>query len=209
MKTVIQRVKSASVTVDGQLISTIAKGVLVFAAVGKDDTPKEAESMANKVLKLKLWEDDQGSKWKKNVQEINGEVLCVSQFTLLASTKKGNKPDFHKSASAAKGKELYDHFVSRVRSQYRDECVKDGVFQAMMDVGLVNDGPVGVDYSCIDEASLKTDGPIDAQVTIEIESNPPEAKNPTDFAPFEKSEDDDTFKGHVHKTFDLPASLLE
>ncbi|KAK3073774.1 D-tyrosyl-tRNA(Tyr) deacylase [Teratosphaeriaceae sp. CCFEE 6253] len=198
MKTVIQRVKSASVTVDGQLISTIAKGVLVFAAVGKDDTPKEAESMANKVLKLKLWEDDQGSKWKKNVQEINGEVLCVSQFTLLASTKKGNKPDFHKSASAAKGKELYDHFVSRVRSQYRDECVKDGVFQAMMDVGLVNDGPVGVDYRCIDEA-----------VTIEIESNPPEAKNPTDFAPFEKPEDDDTFKGHVHKTFDLPASLLE
>ncbi|KAK0261086.1 D-tyrosyl-tRNA(Tyr) deacylase [Friedmanniomyces endolithicus] len=198
MKTVIQRVKSASVTVDGQLISSIAKGVLIFAAIGKDDTPKEAESMASKVLKVKLWEDDQGSKWKKNVQEINGEVLCVSQFTLLASTKKGNKPDFHKSASAAKGKELYDHFLARVRSQYRHDRVKDGVFQAMMDVELVNDGPVGVDYRCIDEA-----------VTIEIETNPAEMKNPTDFAAFTDELEEGAFKGHVHKTFDLPASLME
>ncbi|KAK0941244.1 D-tyrosyl-tRNA(Tyr) deacylase [Friedmanniomyces endolithicus] len=198
MKTVIQRVKSASVTVDGQLISSIAKGVLIFAAIGKDDTPKETESMASKVLKVKLWEDDQGGKWKKNVQEINGEVLCVSQFTLLASTKKGNKPDFHKSASAAKGKELYDHFLARVRSQYREDRVKDGVFQAMMDVALVNDGPVGVDYRCIDEA-----------VTIEIETNPAEMKNPTDFAAFTDELEEGAFKGHVHKTFDLPASLME
>lgn len=74
---VIQRVKSASVTVDGQLISTISKGLLVFAAVGKDDTQKEAESMASKVLKVKLWDDGEtGAKWKKNVQEIDGEVLC-------------------------------------------------------------------------------------------------------------------------------------
>ena len=72
----IQRVKSASVTVDGQLISTISKGILVFAAIGKDDSKKEAESMASKILKVKLWEDDSGVKWKKNVQEIDGEVLC-------------------------------------------------------------------------------------------------------------------------------------
>ena len=79
----------------------------------------------------------------------------VSQFTLLASTKKGNKPDFHKSAPAAKGKELYDTFFSQVRTLYREDRVKDGVFQAMMDVGLVNDGPVGpigVDYTALDEA---------------------------------------------------------
>lgn len=72
----MQRVKSASVTVDGQLISTIGKGILIFAAVGKDDTIKEVESMASKVLKVKLWEDDQGGKWKRNVQDIDGEVLC-------------------------------------------------------------------------------------------------------------------------------------
>lgn len=77
---------------------------------------------------------------------------AVSQFTLLASTKKGNKPDFHKSAPAAKGKELYDSFIGQVRKLYREDRVKDGVFQAMMDVGLVNDGPVGVDYRCEDEA---------------------------------------------------------
>ncbi|KAI7049190.1 hypothetical protein KC352_g45876, partial [Hortaea werneckii] len=76
MKTVIQRVKSASVTVDGQLISQIAKGILVFAAVGKDDTPKEAESMASKVLKMKFWDDDEGGRWKKSVTDIEGEVLC-------------------------------------------------------------------------------------------------------------------------------------
>ena len=172
----IQRVKSASVTVDGQLISSISKGLLIFAAIGKDDSLKEAESMASKILKVKLWEDESGTKWKKNVQEIDGEVLCgtlshlcrtgcsqpwhgiltsffaVSQFTLLATTKKGNKPDFHRSAPAAKGKELYDSFIAKVRSLYREDRVKDGVFQAMMDVGLINDGPVGVDYHCVDEA---------------------------------------------------------
>ena len=68
--------KSASVTVDGQLISQIAKGILVFAAVGKDDTPKEAESMASKVLKMKFWDDDEGGRWKKSVTDIEGEVLC-------------------------------------------------------------------------------------------------------------------------------------
>ncbi|KAL1585144.1 hypothetical protein WHR41_06441 [Cladosporium halotolerans] len=195
MKTVIQRVKSASVTVDGQLISTIGKGLLIFAAIGKDDTQKEAESMASKVLKVKLWDGEDGKKWKSNVQDIEGDVLCVSQFTLLASTKKGNKPDFHKSAPPAKGKELYDSFIGQVRALYRAERVKDGVFGAMMDVGLVNDGPVGVDFRCVDEA-----------VTIEIDSNPPVDKNPSGLQP---PEEGDTIKGHVHKTFELPASLME
>ena len=86
----------------------------------------------------------------------------MSQFTLLASTKKGNKPDFHKSAPAARAKELYDHFFSKVRTLYREDRVKDGVFQAMMDVGLINDGPVGVDYRCDDEAVL----PLALRVTI-------------------------------------------
>lgn len=74
----------------------------------------------------------------------------VSQFTLLATTKKGNKPDFHKSAPPIPAKELYDRFFAAVQAQYRPDRVKDGVFQAMMDVSLINDGPVGVDYSCED-----------------------------------------------------------
>lgn len=83
-------------------------------------------------------------------------TLPVSQFTLLASTKKGNKPDFHKSASAEQAKELYDHFFAKVQSLYNEDKVKNGVFQAMMDVGLINDGPVGLgpiglDYCSVDE----------------------------------------------------------
>lgn len=92
---VIQRVKSASVTVDGQLISTIGKGLLVFAAAGKDDTTKEAESIAGKVLKVKLWDDGEtGAKWKRNVQEIDGEVLCGTSTSLprTVSRRRGEMP---------------------------------------------------------------------------------------------------------------------
>lgn len=118
-------------------MSQIGRGILVLAAVGKNDTFKEAESVASKIVKLKMWEN-----WKQSVQDIDGEVLCVSQFTLLASTKKGNKPDFHKSASGERAREIYAHFFKSVQSQYQAAKVKDGVFQAMMDVALVNDGPV-------------------------------------------------------------------
>jgi len=96
---------------------------------------------------MRLWDDDNGGKWKRSVQDIDGEILCVSQFTLLASTKKGNKPDFHKSAGAEKGKELYSAFFKRIQELYEKDKVKDGVFQALMDVALVNDGPVGVDFT--------------------------------------------------------------
>lgn len=182
----LQRVKSASVTVDGQLISSIGKGLLVLAAISKDDTDKDVESMASKILKAKLWDDEStdppgrvsslGSsfaiqnanlcKWKCNVSDIQGEVLCgtssllhphlslltalVSQFTLLASMKKGNKPSFHQSASGEKAKALYQNFFNKVKDLYEPHKVKDGLFAAMMDVALVNDGPVGLDYTCLD-----------------------------------------------------------
>ncbi|KKY18747.1 putative d-tyrosyl-trna deacylase [Phaeomoniella chlamydospora] len=144
MKAVIQRVASASVTVDKQLISSIGKGLLVFAAFGPDDTKKDADTMASKVLKLKIWPDETDSGWKRSVQDIQGEVLCVSQFTLYASTKKGNKPDFHGAAKSEIAKELYDYFFTRVQHLYSPEKVKNGVFQAMMEVGIVNDGPVTI-----------------------------------------------------------------
>lgn len=82
------------------------------------------------------------SQWKKNVQDIGGEVLCVSQFTLLASTKKGNKPSFHQALAPDEARRLYQHFVNKVQEGYVADRVKDGVFQAMMEVALVNDGPV-------------------------------------------------------------------
>jgi D-tyrosyl-tRNA(Tyr) deacylase len=142
MKAILQRVLSASVSVEKQQVSTIGKGVLVLAAVGPNDTKKDAESMAAKVLKLKMWPDETGAQWKKSVQEIDGEVLCVSQFTLMGSTRKGNKPDFHAAAKPEVAKELYEHFFTTVRTLHAAEKVKDGVFQAMMEVALVNDGPV-------------------------------------------------------------------
>lgn len=91
---------------------------------------------------MRLWPDDADSQWKRNVQDIQGEVLCVSQFTLYASTRKGNKPDFHGAAKPDVARELYDHFVSTIQRFYEQTRVKDGVFQAMMEVALVNDGPV-------------------------------------------------------------------
>jgi len=129
---VLQRVKSASVSVDGELIASIGKGILALAAVSKDDTIKDSEKSAGKLLNMRLWDDEKGGRWKHNVKDIGGEVLCVSQFTLLASTKKGNKPDFHKSAGAEKGRELYSAFFNKVGELYEKDKVKDGVFQAMM-----------------------------------------------------------------------------
>ncbi|KAF2737466.1 D-tyrosyl-tRNA deacylase [Polyplosphaeria fusca] len=171
----MQRVKSASVTVDGELISQIGKGLLVLAAISKDDTEKDAHDMASKILKAKLWDDDTKepvARWKRGVAEIEGEVLCVSQFTLLASVKKGNKPDFHQAAAGLKAKALYQAFFKKVQELYVPDKVKDGVFAAMMDVGLVNDGPVGLDYTCLD-----------GEVTIQIDTNPPKMEDPTSLGP--------------------------
>ncbi|KAI0015144.1 D-Tyr tRNAtyr deacylase-like domain-containing protein [Xylariomycetidae sp. FL0641] len=139
---ILQRVLSASVSVDKQLVSSIGKGVLVFAAVAPGDTTKEADQLASKVLKMKLWDSEDGGRWKNSVQDINGEVLCVSQFTLLANTKKGNKPDFHGAAGGEEAAALYEYFYKKVQEGYIADKVKNGVFQAMMEVALVNDGPV-------------------------------------------------------------------
>ncbi|OBT75124.1 D-tyrosyl-tRNA(Tyr) deacylase [Pseudogymnoascus sp. 05NY08] len=148
MKAILQRVISASVTVDKQVVSSIGKGILVLAAVAPGDTEKEVDALAAKVIKMKLWDDEEtGGRWKHNVQDISGDVLCVSQFTLLANTKKGSKPDFHGAMGGEHAKELYQRFVSKVGEGYNPEKVKDGVFQAMMEVALINDGPVTFEMS--------------------------------------------------------------
>ncbi|KAF0326916.1 hypothetical protein GQ607_005974 [Colletotrichum asianum] len=146
IRSIVQRVLSASVTVDKEVISSIGKGVLVLAAVAPGDTEKEAEALATKVLKLKMWDDDAGGRWKKNVQDISGEVLCVSQFTLFAKISK-NKPDFRLSAGAEDAKRLYHYFLQKVQAGYAADKVKDGRFQAMMEVALVNDGPVTLELN--------------------------------------------------------------
>ncbi|PHH81069.1 hypothetical protein CDD80_3351 [Ophiocordyceps camponoti-rufipedis] len=141
-RAIIQRVLSASVTVDKEVISSIGRGVLVFAAVAPGDSEKEVDTIASKVLRMKLWDDETGARWKKNVMDIQGEVLCVSQFTLLARTKKGTKPDFHGAMNPDEASRLYHYLVRKVGDGYTADRVKDGRFQAMMQVALVNDGPV-------------------------------------------------------------------
>ncbi|CAI7665356.1 unnamed protein product [Penicillium manginii] len=196
MKVIIQRVKSASVTVDEELISSIGKGLLVLAGVGKEDTEKEAENIVNKVLKAKFWPDENGSQWKKNVQEIEGEVLCVSQFTLYGKMKKGNKPDFHDAADAVTARRVYDHFYNKMRESYKEDRVKNGVFQAMMEVELKNDGPVGVDYTSED-----------AVVTIEINTNLPKKEPKEPKPPKDENKDKDSSSGTTIE-FTIPPELL-
>ncbi|MCJ1320741.1 D-tyrosyl-tRNA(Tyr) deacylase [Xylographa vitiligo] len=143
--------------------------------------------MASKVLKLKMWPDDVGGTWKQSVLDINAEVLCVSQFTLAASTKKGNKPDFHGAAGGEKARELYDCFYAKVQDLYDSEKVKNGVFQAMMEVGLVNDGPVTIEIQTTPPknflSKLETK---DEKPTTENAAIPPQDTNPENTIPFSK-----------------------
>ncbi|PYI08827.1 COG1490 domain protein [Aspergillus sclerotiicarbonarius CBS 121057] len=193
MKAVLQRVKSASVTVDGHLVSTIGQGLLVLAGVGREDTEKDADSMIGRILKAKLWPDENDKAWKKNVQDIEGEVLCVSQFTLYGHLKKGSKPDFHEAADVETARKLYDYFYQRLCESYKPERVKNGVFQAMMEVELKNDGPVGVDYRSED-----------AVVTIEINTQLPKKEKKEQPGQGEAKEPQaQTFE------FKLPAELME
>jgi len=142
MRAVIQRVTSASVTVDNEVISSISKGLMVLVGIGKDDTVADIETISNKILSLRIFSDASGNMWKKSVKDIDGEVLCVSQFTLLANTTKGNKPDFHRAMGTEPGRQLYSSFLERMSALYQPGKIKDGRFGAMMNVSLTNDGPV-------------------------------------------------------------------
>ncbi|PCH37916.1 hypothetical protein WOLCODRAFT_96112 [Wolfiporia cocos MD-104 SS10] len=142
MRAVVQRVASASVTVDNEVISSISRGLMVLVGIGKDDTMADVETISNKILNLRIFSDASGAMWKKSVKDIDGEVLCVSQFTLLANTTKGNKPDFHRAMATEPGKQLYTTFLEKMSSLYKPEKIQDGRFGAMMNVSLTNEGPV-------------------------------------------------------------------
>jgi len=144
MRAVIQKVTSASVTVDGEVISKIAKGLMVLVGIGTDDTMSDVTTIANKILSLRVFSDpnDPEKMWKASVKDIGGEVLCVSQFTLMANTTKGNKPDFHRAMSSDASREMYATFLDKLKQSYRADRIQDGRFGAMMDVSLTNEGPV-------------------------------------------------------------------
>ena len=139
MKSVIQRVASASVAVDTEIVGEIGRGILILLGVEKGDTEAQAEWLADKIANLRIFEDDAG-KMNLSVQDIGGSLLVVSQFTLAGNCEKGRRPSFDSAALPDEGKRLYEYFVGVVMRLGLP--VATGIFQADMQVSLVNDGPV-------------------------------------------------------------------
>lgn len=139
MKAVIQRVGFASVTVEQELVARIPHGILVLLGVEKGDDEAKADWLAEKIVGLRMFADDEG-KMNRSVGEVGGELLIVSQFTLAGNCSKGKRPSFDTAAPPEEGKRLYDYFVEAVKKL--EIPVQTGIFQADMKVHLVNDGPV-------------------------------------------------------------------
>ncbi|MDQ8202387.1 D-aminoacyl-tRNA deacylase [Pelagicoccus sp. SDUM812003] len=142
MKAVIQRVSQASVTIDGVVHSSIGQGLLVLLGIHKDDTPEDIKWMARKIAGLRIFEDAEG-KMNQSLADIDGELLVVSQFTLIASNKKGNRPSFNDAAPPAKGKADYEAVCLELE-KLTGKPVRTGIFAADMKVDLRNDGPVTI-----------------------------------------------------------------
>jgi len=141
MRALLQRVKEARVEVEGRTVGAIGRGLLVLLGVARGDTPADADYLAEKILGLRIFPDAEG-KMNLSVMEAGGGLLVVSQFTLYGDTRKGRRPSFDQAAPQEQARALYEHFVQRLRS--RQAPVQTGVFQAMMQVHLINEGPVTI-----------------------------------------------------------------
>ena len=141
MIAVIQRVKNASVSIDGRINGECSHGLMILLGVSKDDIEKDAELLATKISKLRIFCDENG-KMNLSVKDIDGEALIVSQFTLLANYKKGNRPDYFNAGSPDRAQMLYEYFVKLMKSELKH--VGTGEFGADMQVSILNDGPVTI-----------------------------------------------------------------
>jgi D-aminoacyl-tRNA deacylase len=139
MKAVVQRVKESAVSVENEVIGKIGKGLLVLLGIAQSDEAADADYLAEKIVNLRIFEDDKG-KMNKSLVDIRGQMLVVSQFTLLGNCRKGRRPSFIDAADPKKAVGLYEYFAAVVRK--KGVTVETGRFQAMMDVTLVNSGPV-------------------------------------------------------------------
>jgi len=138
MQVVIQRVKYSRVSIGDKLIGKIGKGILVFLGIEKEDTQNDADYLVSKIINLRIFDDPYG-KMNLSVKDINGEILVISQFTLLGDCRKGRRPSFANAAEPEKAETLYQYFVSQIKN---NAIVSTGKFQAKMDVYILNDGPV-------------------------------------------------------------------
>jgi len=141
MRAVVQRVKGARVDVGGRTVGEIGQGLLVLLGVGQEDSEKDSEYLANKIAHLRIFSDERGL-MNLSVKESGGALLVVSQFTLWADCIRGRRPSFIRAASPERAKGLYEHFIRNLRSAGLQ--VASGVFQEMMEVHLINDGPVTI-----------------------------------------------------------------
>ena len=148
MKAVIQRVTRASVTADGVLTGSIDKGLMILFGAADGDTERECDKLADKISKLRIFEGSEG-KTNLSINDVGGDALVVSQFTLLADCHKGNRPSFIKAGSPDEADRLYEYFSSEL-SKLINGKVENGVFGADMKVELVNDGPFTIVLDCVD-----------------------------------------------------------
>lgn len=143
MKVILQKVKKASVSVDGKIVGEIDKGYCLLVGVHKESTEADAKYLAKKTVEARLFEDE-NEKLNLGLKDVNGSILSVSQFTLYADTKKGKRPSFTNAASAEEANELYNKFNEYLREE--EIKVETGIFQTMMEVNIINDGPVTIIY---------------------------------------------------------------
>ena len=144
MKALIQRVSKGAVTTDGEVKGAITQGYVVLLGVREGDTEENARQLAHKTINLRIFPD--GDKLMNlSIQDINGEILVISQFTLYADTRKGNRPSFSKAGDPARAEKLYELYVSALRDELGNTRVATGSFGAMMSVEIVNDGPVTIE----------------------------------------------------------------
>ena len=149
MKAIIQRVSAASVVVEGETIGKIGQGYLILLGVTHADTEKDSAALANKTLGLRIFQDDEG-KMNRSIEDVAGSILVISQFTLYADTRKGNRPSFVNAAPHVQAKAIYDDFVEQLRQKIGRDRVQTGQFAAVMSVALVNEGPVTITLSTDD-----------------------------------------------------------
>ncbi len=138
MRAVLQRVKEASVTVDGSVVGRIGSGLLVLLGIGRDDGPKDTDWMIDKIINLRIFEKD--GKFDESLLDVKGALLVVSQFTLYGDCRKGRRPSFSDAMDVENARKVFEIFVEKARKRVAE--VETGVFQASMDVSLVNEGPV-------------------------------------------------------------------
>jgi D-aminoacyl-tRNA deacylase len=153
MRMLLQRVSSASVTVNGEVTGAVGKGLVVFLGIGREDSEEHASYLLDKVVNLRVFEDVAG-KMNRTVQEIGGGILIVSQFTLYADLRRGRRPSFDQAAPPEEARKLYDYFVNLAKEKMAN--VHTGVFQAHMIVTVANEGPVSIFHDSVDKFTIKS-----------------------------------------------------